>query len=153
MIYYLRQHNEEVNNPNLGFGSIIGIHSKSKKVCGTAFSVNKLRKKCVNPCVIFGPFGVILGHFGSFLGHFGRNCEIWSKLWNLVEIVKFGRKHTRNMANIPEIYSGQHTHPDNLSGADPSSPDKMSSWQYVWYATVLTKRLVQIQAVLTKCHY
>ena len=54
--------------------------------------------------------------------------ETFVMVWyGLVEIVKFGRKHTRNMANIPEIYSGQHTHPDNLSGADPSSPDKMSS--------------------------
>ena len=40
-----------------------------------------MRKKCINPGVIFGPFGVILGHFGSFwvilgpywaiLGHLG----------------------------------------------------------------------------------
>ena len=22
---------------------------------------------------------------------FGQNCEIWSKLWNLVDIVKFGQ--------------------------------------------------------------
>ena len=41
------------------------IHSKSEKVCRTAFSVKKkLRKKCVNPGVIFGSFGVIFGHFG-----------------------------------------------------------------------------------------
>ena len=46
------------------FGWCSGIHSKSEKVCGTAFSVKKkLRKKCVNPGVIFGPFGAILGHF------------------------------------------------------------------------------------------
>ena len=31
----------------------------------------KLRKKCINPGVTFGLFGVILGHFGYFLGHFG----------------------------------------------------------------------------------
>ena len=54
---------------------MFSIHSKSEKVNGTAFSVNKkLRKKCANRGVIFGPFGVIfgpfLGHFGSFLGHF-----------------------------------------------------------------------------------
>ena len=24
---------------------------------------------------------------------FGQNCEIWSKLWNLVKIVKFGRNY------------------------------------------------------------
>ena len=35
-----------------------GIHSKSEKVCGTAFSVKKFAEKCVNPGVIFGPFGV-----------------------------------------------------------------------------------------------
>ena len=59
----------------------MAIHSKSEKVCGTAFSVKKnLRKKCVNPGVIFGTFGVILGYFGSFLGHvlvlilFGQKC-------------------------------------------------------------------------------
>ena len=46
----------------------ICIHSKSEKVCGTA---KKIAEKCVNPGVIFGPFGVILGHVGSFLGHFG----------------------------------------------------------------------------------
>ena len=40
-----------------------GIHSKSEKVCRTAFSVKKLRKKCVNPGAIFGLFGVVLGHF------------------------------------------------------------------------------------------
>ena len=52
-----------------------GIHSKSEKVCGTAFSVRKIAEKCVNPGVIFGPFGVILVHFGSFLGHLG---SFWS---------------------------------------------------------------------------
>ena len=48
-----------------------GIHSKSEKVCGTAFSVRKIAEKCVNPGVIFGPFGVILGHFWAILDHFG----------------------------------------------------------------------------------
>ena len=46
------------------------IHSKSKKVCGTAFSVKKrLRKKCIfwgHLEVILGNFWVILDHFGSF---------------------------------------------------------------------------------------
>ena len=42
----------------------LDIHSKSEKVCGTAFSVKKIAEKCVNLGVIFGPFGVILGHFG-----------------------------------------------------------------------------------------
>ena len=58
------------------------IHSKSEKVCRIAFSVKKkLRKKCVNPGVIFGPFGVILGHFGSFLGHFGSFWVILGPFW------------------------------------------------------------------------
>ena len=36
----------------LVMGSVMGIHSKSEKVCGTAFSVKKkLRKKCINPGV------------------------------------------------------------------------------------------------------
>ena len=35
------------------------------------FSQKNLQIKCVNPGIIFGPFGVIVGHFGSFLGHFG----------------------------------------------------------------------------------
>ena len=38
-------------------------------------------KKCVNPGVIFGPFGVIVGHFGSFLGHFGSFWVILGPLW------------------------------------------------------------------------
>ena len=49
---------------------------KAKKFAEPLFSVKKnLRKKCVNPGVIFGPFGVILVHFGSFLGHLG---SFWS---------------------------------------------------------------------------
>ena len=78
------------------------IHSKSEKVCGTAFSVKKkLRKKCVNPGVIFGPFWVIfgafwiilghsrailghiwvtLGHFGSFLAIFGPFCGFFGEI-------------------------------------------------------------------------
>ena len=57
------------------------IHSKSEKVCGTAFSDKKLRKKCVNPGIIFGSFDVILGHFGSFLGHFGSFWVIIGPFW------------------------------------------------------------------------
>ena len=38
-------------------------------------------KKCVNPGVIFGPFGVIVGHFGSFLGHFGSFWVILGPFW------------------------------------------------------------------------
>ena len=49
------------------------IHSKSEKVCGTAFSV---KKKCVNPGVIFGPFWIILGQIWATLGHF------WAILWH-----------------------------------------------------------------------
>ena len=47
------------------------IHSKSEKVCGTAYS---LKKNCEKVRAIFGPFWVLLGHFGPFwvtLGHFG----------------------------------------------------------------------------------
>ena len=76
----------------------VPIHSKSEKVCGTAFSVKKFRKKCVNPGVIFVPFGgnsgpfwvifwpfwiilghsrAIFGHIGSFLGHFGSYLAIF----------------------------------------------------------------------------
>ena len=54
---------------SLSFPSTIGghlcIHSKSEKVCGTAFSV---KKNCGKSA---GPFWATLGHFGSFLGHFG----------------------------------------------------------------------------------
>ena len=65
-------HSANSTEPNFFPHHNITIHSKSEKVCGTAFSVKKkLRKKCINPGVIFGPFGVIVGHFGSFLGHFG----------------------------------------------------------------------------------
>ena len=45
-----------------------GIHSKSEKVSGTAFSVKKIAKTF---WVILGPFRVFLGHFGSYLGHIG----------------------------------------------------------------------------------
>ena len=57
-----------------------GIHSKSEKVCGTAFSVRKIAEKCVNPGVIFGPFGVIVGHFGSFFGSFWQGSLLFPKI-------------------------------------------------------------------------
>ena len=44
------------------------IHSKSEKVCGTAFSV---KKNC----------GQFLGHFGSFLGHFRPFWIILGHIW------------------------------------------------------------------------
>ena len=46
----------------------IAIHSKSEKVCGTAFSEKNIAEKVR---VIFGPFWSFLGHFGSYLCHFG----------------------------------------------------------------------------------
>ena len=67
-------------------------------MCGTVFSVKKkLRKKCVNPGVIFGPFGVILGHLGSYLGYFGSFWaflgHIWPFLGHFVAFLdKFGGK-------------------------------------------------------------
>ena len=62
------------------------IHSKSEKVCRTAFSV---KKNCENSLGHFGsflghfgPFVAILGHFASYLAHcrpfwviFGPNCK------------------------------------------------------------------------------
>ena len=48
-----------------------GIHSKSEKVSGTAFSVKKIAKTF---WVILGPFRVFLGHFGSHWAIFGPNC-------------------------------------------------------------------------------
>ena len=42
----------------------MSIHSKSKKVCGTAFSVKKIAEKVR---IIFGPFWVILVPFWAFL--------------------------------------------------------------------------------------
>ena len=50
------------------------IHSKSEKVCGTAFSVKKNWRKSVE---IWASF---LGHFGSFLGHFGQFWVIFGPL-------------------------------------------------------------------------
>ena len=77
---------------NLGF-SATNIHSKSEKVCRTAFSVKRKNcgKKCVNMGVIFGPFWVILAHFGSFLGYFGPFWvilgpfwAIWGHIWTIL---------------------------------------------------------------------
>ena len=67
---------------------IRSIHSKSKKVCGTAFSVKtKLRKKCGSFLGHLGSFGVVLwqfgaflGHFWSYLGHFGSFLAIFGPL-------------------------------------------------------------------------
>ena len=49
--------------PSVSKVTLWSIHSKSKKICGTAFSVKKIAEKCVNPGVIFRPFGVIFGPF------------------------------------------------------------------------------------------
>ena len=46
---------------------------KVKKLTEPLFQSKNLRKKCVNPGVIFGPFGVlwaILGHFWATFGSF-----------------------------------------------------------------------------------
>ena len=51
------------------------IHSKSEKVCGTAFSVKKNCGKSL------GHFWAMLGHFGSFLGHFGPFWAILGHIW------------------------------------------------------------------------
>merc|ERR1719220_561728 len=56
---------------------------KFKSLRNRFFSQKKLRKKCVNPGVIFGPFGVIVGHFGSFLGHFGSFWVILGPFWTI----------------------------------------------------------------------
>ena len=47
---------------------LVIIHSKSEKVCGTAFSI---KKYCRKVRVIFVPFWVI---FGPFRGIFGKIC-------------------------------------------------------------------------------
>ena len=51
------------------------IHSKSEKVCGTAFSVKKYCGKSAGHFWAtlghFGSFWAFLGHFGSYLCHFG----------------------------------------------------------------------------------
>ena len=65
---------------------------KAKKFAEPLFQSKKIAEKCVNPGIIFGPFGgncgpfrvifgplriilghsrAILGHLGSYLGHFG----------------------------------------------------------------------------------
>ena len=56
---------------------------KAKKFAEPPFQSKKMRKKCINPGVIFGPFGVILGHFGSFLGHFGSFLDKFAESSNL----------------------------------------------------------------------
>ena len=54
-----------------------GIHSKSEKVSGTAFSVKKIAKTF---WVILGPFRVFLGHFGPFWIIFGPFCGIFGQI-------------------------------------------------------------------------
>ena len=54
---------------------------KAKKFAEPPVQSKKLRKKCVNPGVIFGPFGVILGHFGSFFGHLGSYLGRFGAFW------------------------------------------------------------------------
>ena len=53
------------------------IHSKSEKVCGTAFSVKKNCGKSV------GPFWAILGYFGSFFCHFGSYLAIFGPFYGI----------------------------------------------------------------------
>ena len=72
------------------------IHSKSEKVCRTAFSVKKkiaekVRKSgrhfwaiwgnCGPFWVIFGPLWIILGHSRAILDHFGPFWVIFGPLW------------------------------------------------------------------------
>ena len=88
--------------------NIINIHKfeKGKSLRNRLFSLKKkLRKKCVNPGVIFGPFGgnfgpfwvifgpfwiilghsrAILGHLGSYLGHFGPFWIIFGHFWAIL---------------------------------------------------------------------
>ena len=51
----------------MGCGQL-GIHSKSEKVCETAFPVKKMRK-------FVGPFWVFLGHFWSYLCQIAENLR------------------------------------------------------------------------------
>ena len=59
------------------FLALANIHSKSEKVCGTAFSVKKKIAEKVQ--VILGPFWVIFGPLWAILGHFGH---FWAILWH-----------------------------------------------------------------------
>ena len=54
------------------------IHSKSKKVCGTAFSVKKIAEKVHKSG---HHIWAIWGNFGSFLGHFGSFWVILGPFW------------------------------------------------------------------------
>ena len=66
------------------------IHSKSKKVCGTAFSV---KKNCGKLSGHFGPFWAILGHIWAILGHIwatlGRFWAISWHIWKNLRKVQF----------------------------------------------------------------
>ena len=59
------------------------IHSKSEKVCGTAFSVKKIAEKVR---VIFGPFGVIWGHFWAIVGQLGSFLGQSGPFWAICGI-------------------------------------------------------------------
>ena len=56
-----------------GFCSVMVVAYilKAKKFAEPLFQSKKLQKKCVNPGVNFGPFGVILGNFWAILDYFG----------------------------------------------------------------------------------
>ena len=54
---------------------------KANKFAEPPFQSKKLRKKCVNPGVIFGPFEVILSHFWAILGHFGSYLVHFGQFW------------------------------------------------------------------------
>ena len=53
------------------------IHSKSEKVCGTAFSLKKIaekvRKSGRHIWAIWGNFGPFLGHFVAYLDKFAES--------------------------------------------------------------------------------
>ena len=77
---------------------ILCIHSKSEKVCGTAFSVKKIAEKVRKSgrhfwaiwgnfgpfWVIFGPFWIILGHSRVILGHLGSFGVIFGTVWAIL---------------------------------------------------------------------
>ena len=65
------------------------IHSKSEKVCGTAFSVKKIAEKVR---VIFGSFWAILDHILATFSHFGSFLAILWHFWtNLRKVLIFLR--------------------------------------------------------------
>ena len=61
------------------FLALANIHSKSEKVCGTAFSVKKKIAEKVQ--VILGPFWVIFGPLWAILSHFWAiSWHFWTNL-------------------------------------------------------------------------